>query len=256
MIDSHAHLTDDRFAGEVDAVVARARDAGVEAVVTVATDLPDARAALDIAERHPAVFATAGIHPHGAHAATANALAELRDLAAHDGIVAIGETGLDYHYDFSPREAQRAAFAAQLRLGAELDMPVIVHAREADEDLAAMIAEHGRDVRGVLHSFSSGPELLALALELGWYASFAGMITFRSWRNDDAVRLVPGDRLLVETDSPYLTPTPHRGERNEPRHVRLVAARAAALRGEPLDELAADTTRNARHFYRLPPSDG
>lgn len=256
MIDSHAHLTDERFAGELEAVVERARAAGVEAVVTVATDVADARAAHEVAQRFPEVFATAGIHPHAAHGAAADALGEVRDLAAMPRVVAIGETGLDYHYDFSPREDQRAAFAAQLRLAAELELPVIVHAREADDDLAAMIAEHGREVRGVLHSFSSGPELLAAALDLGWYASFAGMITFRSWADDDAVRSVPADRLLVETDSPYLTPVPHRGKRNEPCHVPLVAARAAAVRGEPLDELAAATTRNARRFYGLPPLDG
>ena len=256
MIDSHAHLTDERFAGEVDEVVARAREAGLEAVVTIGTDLADSRAALDLAARFPDVWATAGIHPHAAHTADSAALEELRRLAAEPRAVAIGETGLDSHYDFSPRESQRSAFEAQLRLARELDLPVIVHAREADEDLAAMIAEHGDGVRGVLHSFSSGPELLALALDLGWYASFGGMITFRSWTDLDSVRAVPADRLLVETDSPYLTPVPHRGTRNEPSRVPLVAARAAEIRGVPLEELSSAVTRNARRFYALPGREG
>lgn len=256
MIDSHAHLTDERFAGEVEPVMVRARAAGVEAVVTIGTDLADSRAALDLAGRFDDLWATAGVHPHAASTADAAALDELRSLAARPRVVAIGETGLDYHYDFSPREAQRAAFAWQLRLARELELPVIVHAREADADLAAMIAEHGREVRGVLHSFSSGPDLLARALDLGWYASFAGMITFRSWTDLDSVRAVPADRLLVETDSPYLTPVPHRGKRNEPCHVPLVAARAAEIRGVPVEELSAAVTRNARRFYALPGSGG
>ena len=252
MIDSHAHLTDERFADEVEAVVARAREAGLEATVTVGTDLDDSAAALAIARRYPDVLATVGIHPHAASTATDEALARVRDLAADPRVVAIGETGLDYHYDFSPRDAQRAAFERQLRLAADLSLPIVVHAREADADVQAMIRAHGRDVRGVLHSFSSGAELLHAALELGWYASFAGMITFRSWTDVDSVRAVPLDRLLVETDSPYLTPVPHRGKRNEPCRVPLVAARAAEIRGEPLAEVAAATTRNAARFYRLP----
>jgi TatD DNase family protein len=252
MIDSHAHLTDEKFAEEVEAVVARAREAGVEATVTVGTDLTDSAAAVEIAARYPDVFATVGIHPHAASTADEAALSRIRELAAAPRVVAIGETGLDYHYDFSPREAQRAAFAAQLRLAADLGLPVVVHAREADADLEAMLREHGRDVRGVLHSFSSGADLLRTALELGWYASFAGMVTFKNYDGAELLRSVPADRLLVETDSPYLTPVPHRGKRNEPCRVRLVAARAAELRGETLAALDAATTRNARRFYALP----
>jgi TatD DNase family protein len=251
MIDSHAHLTDERFADEVEAVVLRAREAGVEATVTVGTDLDDSAAALAIARRYADVFASVGIHPHASSTATDDALARVRDLAADPRVVAIGETGLDYHYDFSPRDAQRSAFERQLRLAADLSLPVIVHAREADADVQAMIREHGRDVRGVLHSFSSGADLLHAALELGWYASFAGMITFKSYADAELVRAVPADRLMVETDSPYLTPVPHRGKRNEPCRVVLVGAKAAELRGEGAGAFDALTTANARRFYAL-----
>ena len=251
MIDAHAHLTDERLAGEVEAVLARAAAAGVEAVVTIGTDVADSRAALDLALRFDALRATAGIHPHAASSADEAALAEVRELAAHPRVVAIGETGLDYHYDLSPRDAQRAAFVRHLEMAAELRLPVVVHSRQADGDLGAMVREHGPSVAGVLHSFAGGRPLMEAALEAGWYVSFSGMITFRRYEGADLVRAVPADRLLVETDSPYLAPVPYRGKRNEPAYVAAVAARAAELRGEPLEELRERTARNARRFYAL-----
>lgn len=252
MIDSHAHLTDERLLGEVEEVVARARTDGIEGIVTIGTDLPDSRAALELAARFPEVHASVGIHPHAASSAGAEELAEIRRLAADPRVVAIGETGLDYHYDFSPRDAQRRAFRAQLELGAELGLPVVVHSREADEDLCAILNDVGPRASGVLHCFSSGRLLLETALELGWYASFSGMITFKSYRDEELLRLVPLDRLLVETDSPYMAPVPHRGKRNEPAYVALVARRAAELRGESTELVAAATTSNAREFYGVP----
>jgi TatD DNase family protein len=251
MIDSHAHLTDDRYAEDVAAVLDRAWAEGIEAVVTVATDWEDSRAAIALAREYGNVFATAGIHPHAASSASDEAFSGIRDLAAAGVVVAIGETGLDYHYDFSPRAVQRDVFELQLRLGAELELPVIVHSREADADLEAMIREHGPAVPGVLHSFSSGRALLDAALEVGWHVSFAGMITFKKYDAQDLVRAVPLDRLMVETDSPYLTPTPYRGRRNEPAHVRLVSERVAEIRGEAADAVARATTRNARRFFGI-----
>jgi len=252
MIDAHAHLTDERFAADVDEVLARAAEAGVETVVSIATDPEDARAAIALAERHAGVFATAGIHPHAAARATEDAFAEVAALLRHPRVVAVGEAGLDYHYDFAPRDLQIAAFRRQLRLGIEHDLPVVVHCREADEDVAMLIREAGPRCRGVLHCFSGARALLDTALSLGWYISFAGTITFRNYGDAELLRAVPLDRLLIETDSPYLAPVPFRGRRNEPGYVTQVAARAAELRGEDAAHLGSVTAANARAFYRLP----
>lgn len=252
MIDAHAHLTDERFAEDVDAVIARAAAAGVDVVVSIATDVADARSAIALAERHAGVFATAGIHPHAAANPAAGTIEEIAELARHPRVVAIGEAGLDYHYDFAPRAPQIERFRAQLELGMRLDLPVVVHAREADDDVAALLREAGPTCRGVLHCFASGGELLETGLELGWYVSFAGMITFRRYDAADLLRAVPLDRLLMETDSPYLAPVPFRGKRNEPAYVVNVADRAAELRGEDPQLFAAATAANARAFYRLP----
>jgi len=252
MIDSHAHLTDERFGDDVNEVIARAGAAGVEVIVTVATSTADLHQAIGLAEQHPAVYATAGIHPHSAGECSGDTLEEVRRAAAHPRVVAIGETGLDFHYDFAPRAAQIDCFRAQLRLARELDLPVVVHAREADDDVARLITEAGPQVRGVLHCFSSGAALLECALELGWYVSFAGMITFKKFDAVDLLRWVPLERLLVETDSPYLAPVPFRGKRNAPAYVTRVVEVAAELRGEEPAQLARATARNARLFYRIP----
>lgn len=254
MIDSHAHLTDERFAGEVDSVVARAAEAGVDAVVTIGTDVEDSRAAVALSERFDRLFASVGIHPHAAAGATPEALAQLRQLARHPRVVAIGETGLDFHYHFAPPEAQLRSFVAQLELAGQLDLPVVVHSREADQELIGVLRERGAAVRGVLHCFAGGRELLETALAADWYVSFAGLITFKKFEAAELLRAVPADRLLVETDSPYLAPVPFRGKRNEPAYVAAVARRAAEIREESPEELVARTGRNARAFYRLPAS--
>ncbi len=171
----------------------------------------------------------------------------MRALHAHPEVVAVGECGLDYHYDHSPREAQRAAFEDQLRLAREAGQPVVIHAREADDDVAALLRAHP-DVTAILHSFSGGPGLLRAGLDLRHYVSFSGMVTFRNWQLDDAVRAVPIDRLLLETDGPYLAPVPHRGRRNEPAYVRHVAEEIARLRGVPVATIAEATSAN---FFRL-----
>lgn len=253
MIDAHAHLTDDRFAEEVGPVLDRARASGVDTIVTIATDLADSVAAQRLAAVNETVFATVGIHPHAAAQAPADAGAQLRALAALPRVVALGETGLDYHYDLAPRELQRELFALHLELGAELDLPVVVHSRDADHDLASLVRAAGPGTRGVLHCFAGGPELLDAALEVGWYVSFAGMVTFKRYDSAELLRAVPLERLMVETDSPYLTPVPHRGKRNEPAYVPLVVARVAELRGEQEALVASATARNARTFFRLPP---
>jgi TatD DNase family protein len=249
LIDSHAHLADERILPDVDGVVERARAAGLAGIVTIATDAEDARTNLELAERFCGVWSTAGIHPHAASTSSDETLAAVRGLAAHPRVVALGETGLDYHYDFSPRDVQRENFARHLELARETGLPVIVHSRESDEDLRALLREAGQGTVGVLHSFSSGRELLEEALGMGWYASFSGMITFKKFEGADFVRIVPADRIMVETDTPYLAPVPNRGRTNEPAFVTHVARRAAELRGEDAEEFAARTLENTRRFY-------
>jgi TatD DNase family protein len=251
LIDSHAHLTDDRLLPDVENVVKRALDNGVTSIVTVGTNAADSGDAVELASHLPGVFASVGVHPHAADSASDEAFAMIAELASRPRVVAIGETGLDYHYDNSPREAQRVAFERHLELARTLQLPVVVHSRSADEDTAAMLRNAGEGVTGVLHCFAGGRALLETALECGWYVSFAGLITFSKYADADLVRIVPHDRILVETDSPYLAPVPHRGKQNEPAYVTLVAARAAQMRDEDPAGFAAATLRNARRFYGL-----
>lgn len=250
VVDTHAHLTDARMEPDVSTILSAAGDAGVEWVVTIASDLEDSRRTVRMAETHEVVYATVGIHPHAADGADDAAFEALRELAVHPKVVAIGETGLDFHYDNSARPAQRDAFRRQLELGANLELPVVVHARSADDEVIGILREAGWG-RGVLHCFSGGPELLDAALSLGWYISFAGMITFPKWDSAALLRAVPLGRLLLETDSPYLAPVPMRGKRNEPANVRIIAERAATLRGEDPATLMRATAINARDFYRV-----
>lgn len=211
-------------------------------MVVVADSEPATRQAIDIARTFN-LSATAGVHPHEASSWTPEVAAAIEGALADSAVVAVGETGLDYHYDHSPRDVQRTAFAAQLELGARLGLPVVVHSRSADDDMCAMLRD--TDATYILHSFSSGPEVLATALAANAYVSFSGMVTFKSWKDDDAVCAVPADRLLLETDAPYLAPTPHRGSRNEPAYVREVALKVAELRNEDPNEMTTQTTRNA-----------
>ncbi len=225
----------------------RARSAGVGHVVVIGTTLDDSERAAALARSRPGLSATAGVHPHEARTWSATAATRLKALLALPEVVAVGETGLDYHYDHSPRPAQRDAFAAQLALAAELGKPVVVHARDADDDVAALLA--GARAAVVLHSFSSGPKLLEAGMAIGAYFSFSGMITFKNWTRQDVLTACPAERLLVETDAPYLAPAPHRGRRNEPAFVREVAAALARARGESLDAVAQRTTDNARRLF-------
>lgn len=250
MFDSHCHLTSDKFADDRDAVLARARAAGINGFVTIASDLDDAAAAAAIADTHSDVWCTAGVHPHGAAEAGEAWEARLRALLAHPRCVAIGEAGLDYYYDNAPRAVQRRVFEQQLGIAAELGLPVVVHSREADADTLDLIRA-APDARGALHCFDGGRELLDGALAAGWYISFSGLVSFKRYDGAALVAAVPADRLLVETDSPYLAPVPHRGKRNEPAHVAVVGAAVAAFRGDDLHELGAQTERNARVFYGI-----
>jgi TatD DNase family protein len=252
VFDSHLHLTADRFDGEVDEVVRRAVAAGVFRMVTVATDPSDGRSALEIARSHPGVvYATAGLHPHDASAWTDETEAEIRALLAEPEVVAVGEAGLDFHYDNSPRSIQREAFEAQLDLAVETGLPIVVHSRDADDAMMEILLDRGSAVTGILHCFTGGDALLEAGLDAGWYVSFGGIVTFNSFGGADRVRRVPTDRLLVETDAPYLAPVPMRGRRNEPAFLKYTCARLAELRGLSTEDLVTETTRAAFAFYGL-----
>ncbi len=251
LFDSHCHLTDAAFRDDREAVLLRAREAGVSGLVTIASTVDDACDALALARSHDNVWCSAGVHPHESGHAPADAEERLRELAAAPEVVALGETGLDYHYDHSPRRAQRRLFDLHLALGAECGLPVVVHAREADEDVAAALRTAPPGTRGVLHCFTGGARAFEEALSRGWHVSFAGVASFRTFAVADLLREVPPDRLLVETDAPYLAPVPMRGKRNEPAFVRHVAEAVAAHLAEAVDAVAARTTANARSFYGL-----
>jgi TatD DNase family protein len=245
VIDTHAHLD----AADAAAVLERARAAGVDRVVTVATTVAGAAAALTVAEREPGVYACLGVHPHEAGGSEPDRLDELRALLAHERAVAVGETGLDYYRDYAPRAAQRELFERELALAAELAKPVVIHTRAADDDTREALALFDGPV--ILHCFSS-PALLEPALERGWYVSFAGNVTYpKAPELRAAAARVPADRLLAETDSPYLSPQPVRGKRNEPAHVVHTLAVLADARGEDAAALAEQIDANATAVFGL-----
>jgi TatD DNase family protein len=250
LIDSHCHLADTAYDPDRAAVLERAWAAGVGYVVVIGESRPAADRALQLAAGEPRLASTAGIHPHDARGWDSAADSWLRAFVRNPRVVAVGEAGLDYHYDHSPRPDQQRAFEAQLDIAEQTGKPVVIHAREADDDIAAILGQHPR-VTAILHSFSSGLSLLRAGLLHRHYVSFSGMVTFKNWRLDEAIRETPLDRLLLETDGPYLAPVPHRGKRNEPGFVRSVAERVAAVRGMPVEELIAATGENARRVFKL-----
>jgi TatD DNase family protein len=250
MIDTHCHLASEAYDSDRQEVLERAWAAGLSHIVVIGESPVAADAALELAASNPRLSATAGIHPHDARDWSPESASWLARMLADPRVVAAGEMGLDYHYDHSPRDAQHAAFRAQLALAAGASRPVIIHAREADDDVAAILRSDAR-TPVVLHSFSSGPALLRAGLDMGHYLSFSGMVTFRNWALDDAVRAVPLERLLIETDGPYLAPVPQRGKRNEPAFMRHTAERLAFVRGMDAAELIDITTRNAVRLFGL-----
>ena len=255
LIDTHAHLDDGRFAGDIADVIARAAEAGVSHIVTVATEGESCRAALALAERFPMLRVGVGLHPNYVAEAPATDWDLVVELATHPAVVAIGETGLDRHWDKTPFAQQEESFARHLELAHRLDKPIVIHAREAEEDVARMlrVAFDARGpIKGVLHSYT-GPVGPALAgVEMGLCVSFAGMLTYKTADNVRQVaQQIPLDRLLVETDAPYLAPVPNRGRRNEPAFVIHTLKQLADLRGVPWAEMAAITTANARRLFGL-----
>ncbi len=252
LVDTHAHLMDAAFRDDLAAVLERAHAAGVTTIVCVGYDLASSQAAVALAHEHPGLYATVGVHPNYLAAAPPDWLEQVRALARAPRVVALGETGLDYYRTYTPQAMQRAGFAAQLALAAELGLPVVVHCRDAEADVLTAItaAPPVAGPRGVLHCFSGSVATMQAAVAAGYYISFAGTLTFKNAAPLRAVaRVVPGDRLLVETDAPYLSPVPYRGRRNEPAYVRWTATCLAEVRGESLAVCAARTTANAGRLF-------
>lgn len=248
LVDTHCHLADAAFADDTREVVDRAAAAGVGHLVVVGESRVAAARALALARADSRISATAGVHPHVAAEWDGGSAAWLAAALQDERVVAAGEMGLDYHYDHAPRDRQREAFEAQLAIAAAAGKPAVIHAREADDDVAAILRNHPGTI-AILHSFSSGPTVLEAGLSLGHYVSFSGMITFKNWRQDDAILRVPRERLLVETDAPYLAPVPLRGRRNEPAFVAQVAERLGQVLGIAADEVARLTTENAARVF-------
>ena len=258
MIDTHCHLADETFASDLEAVIDRAKDAGIERALVIleAGNQEEAAQAGRIESLWPGVRFSIGVHPHQAHQFADDperaATVVREQCAATPSARAVGEIGLDYHYDYSPRDVQHAVFRAQVRLARELHWPVVIHTREADEDTIAILREEGGgELRGVLHCFTGTDALADAGLALGFYISLAGILTFPKAESlRQTARRVPLDRLLVETDSPFLAPVPYRGKRNEPAYVARVVATLAEMHQAPVDELARRTTSNFHTLFR------
>jgi TatD DNase family protein len=250
LVDSHCHLDDKQFDPDRNEVIARALAAGVERMMAIGTGdgPPDLEAALRLARQHAFIYATVGVHPHDAAKATPETFAAMEALATEPKVLAIGEIGLDYHYDFSPRDVQRDVFIRQLKLASRAGKPIVIHTREAWDDTLLVLREHWSG-SGIIHCFSGGPEEARQALDLGFYLSFGGVLTFpKAEALREAARLAPEGRMLIETDAPYLAPVPKRGKRNEPAFMLETARRLAEVRGTTPERIAEVTAEN---FERL-----
>ncbi|MFP4369206.1 MAG: TatD family hydrolase [Candidatus Kapaibacterium sp.] len=252
MIDTHAHIDTEAFDDDREEMLRRAKDAGVEAVIIPAIEPSGFDNLIELINKNENLYGAIGIHPHNASGIREEDIKKVESLAAEKKIIAIGEIGLDYYYDFAPEEAQQDLFRKQLKIAKRMELPVIVHNRESDEDLLRIIKEEqdGR-LKGVLHCFSSGTETLNKAMELGFHVSFTGNITFKKTDLDDVVREVPEDRFMIETDSPYMTPVPYRGKRNEPAKVSLVAQKIAEVKSLSIEEVISMTSENAKKLFNI-----
>lgn len=253
MFDSHAHLDDDRFDKDRQEAINRAWEAGLTGIVNVGADMESSARSIELAEACDTIFASVGMHPHDAKDMKEADYLQLKRWAAHPKVVAIGEIGLDYHYDHSPRPVQQEVFVRQLDVAREMGKPVIIHEREAHADMLTLVKSAGQGLTGVFHCFSGSLETAREAIKLGFYISLAGPVTFsNSVKAKQVAAGVPLDRLLIETDSPYLTPHPLRGRRNEPAFVRHVAEEVARLREISIEEVTAATTANVKRLFQIP----
>lgn len=251
LIDTHCHIADSEFDADREEVLQRAHISGVETVISIGCDLASSRRAVELAKKTPSVFATVGVHPHEAKGIADGDLDILRDLARNSRVVAYGEIGLDFHYDYSPRAVQISRFSEQIRLAADLSLPLVIHTREAwQETFDILKHDCGSQFKGVFHCFTAGPDEATICLEMGFMISFSGIVTFpKAELIRAAVQETPLDRILLETDAPYLSPQGFRGKRNEPAHVQLVAQKIAEIKNVPIEEVKQATTRNARSLF-------
>ena len=251
-IDSHCHLDNEQFDSDRDEVIQRALDAGVEHMVAIGSGdgPPDLEAGIRLADRYAEFYCTVGVHPHDAAKANQETFQRLAELLQHPKAVALGEIGLDYHYDHSPREVQRDVFIEQMRIASDARKPIVIHTREAWDDTLSLLREHWpAEIGGIMHCFSGSAAEAQASLDLGFYLSFGGIVTFpKSLDIQESARLAPTDRILIETDAPFLAPVPKRGKRNEPAFVVETARKLAELRGESLESIAATTTTNCRRL--------
>lgn len=249
--DTHAHYDDEKFADDRFEILDRLPEKGVELVVNAASDLMSAEKSIELADRYDYIYATVGVHPHEAKSFDLDTISKLRELSRHPKVVAIGEIGLDYHYDFSPRKEQARALYAQLELAQELNLPVIIHDREAHADTMKAIKAFP-ELRGVFHCYSGSLEMAREIVGLGWYISFTGSITFKNAKKaPEVVAWLPEDRIMIETDCPYMAPVPKRGERNDSGNLSLIASAVGRIRGITVEEAARITLDNGRKFFGI-----
>lgn len=253
LFDTHAHYDDERFDEDRDQVIRDAHESGVSLILNAGTNIPSARESIALSRKYDFVYAAVGIHPHEVAKTDDTTLPVLKELAGGQKVVAIGEIGLDYHYDFAPRDVQKQWFIQQIELARELKLPIIVHNREAHEDAMNIIkSAAAREVGGVFHCYSGSIEMTRELLNNNFYISIGGPVTFKNAKKSiELVRFIPEDRLLIETDCPYLTPEPYRGKRNHSGHVRLVAERIAEIKGIPLERIAALTLENGKRLFKI-----
>ena len=258
LIDSHCHLDMDAYQEDLNAVLLNAAEAGISRIITIGIDLASSKRAVELAAAHPGLYATVGIHPHSAEEVSSQACQQLKSLAAMDRVVGYGEIGLDYAKQYAPVDIQRNGFSRQLELARQLDLPVVIHDREAHDDTLALLREKGPfPAGGVMHCFSGDVSLAEQVLALGFYISIPGIVTFKNATDlQQVVREIPLERMLLETDGPFLAPVPWRGKRNQPGHLLYTAAKVAALRNIPLAEVADQTRRNTEQLFNLSPGSG
>ncbi len=252
-IDSHAHLDDERFDEDRKALIESLKENKIELVINIGYDIGSSRASVDLAKEYENIYAVVGVHPHDAQDVSEDYLEELKELSQEEKVVAIGEIGLDFYYDNSPRDIQRKVFLDQLELARQLDLPVVIHTRDANQETFEILKEaQAKGTRGVLHCYSGSPEMALEYIKLGYYISLGGPVTFKKARvPKEVAKVVPLDKLLIETDCPYLTPEPFRGRRNEPKYVAYTAEVIAEIKGISIEELVEATSRNTKNVFGI-----
>jgi len=254
--DTHAHYCDKQFNDDRDEILGAMDSGGVSLILNAGSSIRSSKQSLALADKYSFVYASVGVHPHDAKSMTDDTVVELEEMMSHPKAMAVGEIGLDYHYDFSPRDVQRIRFREQLELARRLNKPVIIHEREALQDVLDIVREY-RDLNGVFHCFSENWETAKIILDMGWYLSFTGVITFKNARKaPEVLEKMPADRIMLETDCPYMAPDPYRGRRNTSLYLPYIAAKVAELRGITVEEVAELTTENGKRFFKVGQGDG